>query len=748
MARGTRDATILLIDVGRSMSQPMAPGIRLTRGDVALGVSRSFVQQKLLFAPKEEVGIVLFGAATTSNELQADGYENVFVARGGLMDAPDIETLRFLEKAKAEAQESDAVNGLIVAIDLLIKRTEGKKYSRSIHLFTEAGSAVAGDEDLLSCGAQLESTHTKLKVTLVGSTPGADGDLGAWSSFAKGCSQVELVSLAAAARSCGLFARVPEQRAKVRVNLQVSDDLSIPVGVFSRTQAAKLPTLKKRSKLAAALPPEHQRTDKVIMERTYHLEDDPDGEEVKKEDRIRGHKYGKSIVPMSEFDEAALMYTCERELICLGFAFQGAVLPQHSTHQVETVAAQDLQGDGFAVCAFESLVHAMAAEGRVMICRYSFRKNAPPKLIALTPSESLREPGRAATLEMQRLPFTEDIREWPFASVPVPSQDQRDAIASLVDALDLSSSSHLQGTRQTLQPGCVHNPSLRRFYDFMTKRAVDLKASVPGVAPEHFVELDGPPARSLERINTAKAAERLKEAFVLQKIEKATGKKRRFWRAAIVEKQKWVALGEVDTKRIKVDPFCKDEVKDEKKVKEEEREPRGIFGHGSASASSATPVMAGAVPRVHVGSVHPERDFLQWLARRQGGVDTVGPAIQQMCAVIERFAEEGEDFHGKALGCLATLRSGCVREGEAQSYNDFVRSLRVAVGIRRSKFWASAAERELGLVTDTEVPMSTVTVAEAKAFLRGEVLAATPSSAPCTDAAAPLCERDLEAMLE
>ena len=68
------------------------------------------------------------------------------------------------------------------------------------------------------------------------------------------------------------------------------------------------------------------------------------------------------------------------------------------------------------------------------------------------------------------------------------------------------------------------------------------------------------------------------------------------------------------------------------------------FGLGESLAPAVEPP-----PRVHIGSVHPERDFERWLnERKTGGRDVVAPAIEQMCLVILRFAEEGEEFHGKA----------------------------------------------------------------------------------------------------
>merc|ERR1719356_294833 len=89
--------------------------------------------------------------------------------------------------------------------------------------------------------------------------------------------------------------------------------------------------------------------DNVVVERTYKVTDDPDGPEVKNEDRIKGHKYGQSIVPMSEYDEAALMYTCDRALVALGFAPTDSVGPEHSIQAIDAVAFD--RGDRWAYCA-------------------------------------------------------------------------------------------------------------------------------------------------------------------------------------------------------------------------------------------------------------------------------------------------------------------------------------------------------------------------------------------------------------
>jgi len=261
------------------------------------------------------------------------------------------------------------------------------------------------------------------------------------------------------------------------------------------------------------------------------------------------------------------------------------------------------------------------------------------------------------------------------------------------------------------------------------------------------------PAHVVERLRSSKVPEQLRALFGLEKVDQDAGKKKtkRFWREAIADKQKEAALGEVDTKRIKVDRFAgkvEKKEEDEEKMKEE-----GASQGGGAASNTAMAAAVEPPPDVRIRSMNPEKDFEHWLAQRTGGVDTVSPAIQQMCSLIERFAEDGEDLHGKALRCLTTLRRGCVSEGEVVAFNDFVRKLRRGETKSCARFWEKARDAMLGLITDAEVPTSTVTAEEARAFLAGEDYSSAQVSgtggATAADASAPpLFEQDLEDMLE
>lgn len=754
MAWRCKEAIVLVIDVGKSMQETFAAandGSKVTRLQTALGVAQRLVQHRLFFSPKEEVGLVFFGAQETSNDLQDHGaeYRHIFVCRNRKIDVTDVDAFRSVLQAPKGGEASDAVSALIVALDMMFKRTtkdkdSSLKYNRHIKLITDESSTAPGDADLMECVKQLQATSTQLSVTLVGSS---SHSFGAWGAL-KGESNVQLSSLPHLLQETQLRVKPVEQRAKVRLSLTISPDMEIPIAIYSKTTRVSFPPLKKQSKMAAAIPSENRKTDKVILDRTYYATDDKEGEEVKKEDRVKGFKYGQNIVPMSEYDEAALSYSCDRTLTTLGFADAASVSPESSLHCVDAVAAD--KGDSWAYYAFEPLVEAMQSEQRVLIARYCFRKDSQPRMVALIPK---KEPGCSAQMILHYLPFMEDIREWTCASLPEPSGDQKAFANTLVDAMTLT------GERELLRPEDTNNPSLARFYDFLGQRALDPGAKLLAAAPDQSQILEPPEEaqQALAKARPENERNKVKTLFGLEKVEKSAGRERkRFWREAIAEKTKNSAalIGEVDTKKIKVDAYTGAKKSEEK---DEDKAPlRAVKGEDSQGQDDSMAVAVGVPPRVHIGSVHPERDFERWLnERRTGGVDVVAPAIEQMCDVILRFAGEGEEFHGKALACLATLRRGCVREAESAGYNEFLRRLRLRLTRRQGMLWERVCQDTgLGLITDTEVVTSTVTSVEAKAFLEGKDVSPSATAAASATATAPgvpataLSERELEAMIE
>jgi len=177
MAWRAKNATVLLIDVGHSMSsQAFAGDPQVSRVKKAIDCALGCYRQKLFFAPKHEIEIVLFGAAVTKNALHEgldDGYNHVYVARDNLIDAPDLSALKFLLEDQPGRMAADALDGLIVAVDMLHKRCAAGKFLPSIHLFTDEASIAPGDADFEEIRKQCQGiggSGIKLSITLLGNT--------------------------------------------------------------------------------------------------------------------------------------------------------------------------------------------------------------------------------------------------------------------------------------------------------------------------------------------------------------------------------------------------------------------------------------------------------------------------------------------------------------------------------------------------------------------------------------------------
>lgn len=77
-----------------------------------------------------------------------------------------------------------------------------------------------------------------------------------------------------------------------------------------------------------------------------------------------------------------------------------------------------------------------------------------------------------------------------------------------------------------------------------------------------------------------------------------------------------------------------------------------------------------------ISSVNPIADFNRMLSDRKE--DLVQSAIEQMEKLIRRLivTSMNGDLYEKALECLQSMREGCVREDEAESFNQLARQLK------------------------------------------------------------------------
>eukprot|EP01113_Clastostelium_recurvatum_P048652 TRINITY_DN8908_c0_g1_i3.p1 TRINITY_DN8908_c0_g1~~TRINITY_DN8908_c0_g1_i3.p1 ORF type:complete len:744 (-),score=183.33 TRINITY_DN8908_c0_g1_i3:59-2119(-) len=674
-----------------------------------------------MFSPKDEIGFVVYGTEDTSNMLMDDGYQHVTVLRDIIQ--PDVGLLRMIEDITPGPRDADLMDALIVAMDMLVRKTTGKRYSKRIFLVTNAGGPISlSDSERTDLIAQFEKMDAKLNV--IGVDFQEPGVLPVPRSEKKKKNETFIrefadsvggvvVAVHQALQMMSYFrGKSVLQRSAFRGCLEVSPLMKIAVWSFMKTAEQKFPPMKKLS--AVSQQSANPKTMNVKLERSFYSLADPD-QEVTKEEMVKGFKYGKGVVPFSEVDEAVLKYSGEKCLKVIGFAPVSSIPRHHLLSGCEAIVPEP--GDKNAATGLSSLIHALNETESVAVVRYVKRNGGAPHLGFLSPIIKAEH----EYLVYCSLPFSEDLRLYHFTPLLgdrarkscVPSASQLAAARSIISSLDLMTAAEDEegNHMEALKPRYTYNPVLQHHYQCLQARALRPEASLPPLdsALSNYIT---PDKKLFEE--ASEALKQFQEQFPLQRTERAESKlRRKFWGAKAMEDQE-----------IRLESYVPD-LADKKRKLDSELE-KGLSLEKLVSSSTSD-----------VGSVNPVQDFKTMLGRRD--VDLVDKAIMQMKQRILQLVNDSikDQFYEKAFACLQALREGCVKESESDAFNQFLEECRTYyMGKRRDDFWRSwIVFKRLTLVDSDETDDSSVTSEEAAAFLAGNVASvdSTPSQSKTKD---------------
>ncbi|KJE95979.1 hypothetical protein CAOG_006357 [Capsaspora owczarzaki ATCC 30864] len=723
----SKEITVILLDVGPTMSAPTAGGAGPSFLENAVKGIDMLVQQKVFTNRKDLISLVLIGTKDTNNELAQGGqYQNITVARPA--EIPDLQLVRYLQdQIKPGKVHADFVDGLVVAIDLIIKAVATKKFDKRIMLFTDARSPYNDDGvseivdklKLMECAVSVIADfddparkvfHAKTKQQRAGEaflSTLAEETNGLTASFRR--------ALEMLAR---FRARQVKQVTTFRGDLNIGS-INIPVYNYTRTAEAKVPTFKKLSAVAqqAAEPGDME----VRRETSYFLQEDEETE-VQKEDITRAYKYGKDFIPWSSVDESTMKLSSHKCLSVLGFTAASNIPRQLLMGGAVAVVPQP--GDAVASKALSAFAQAMVLQKSVAIVRYVFRENANVRLGCLHPVISAEH----FYLLYNSLPFAEDMREYPFTTLHqkryMPSAEQLKVVDGLIDKLDLTMAYHDQegNAMDALHPKLSFNPVLQRVYQCVKQRALHPDDDIPPLDP--LIEKYVNPSQDIFARAQAEL-DRVRQAFPLQVIERK-------------EKDEAVKLwNEADAPVLNVDPvdLLGGASHAAKKVKLEN--PDGNAGPVTLDSLSSGQVM-------EVGSIDPIKDFRTMVSSKTR--DLVSTAVAQMKKRIIQLITEsfGSNLFQKAFDCLKVLRIECVRSDESAQFNDFMGLLKQTTSNKHHnpqhyEFWQLIVKAKITLISSDEAYDSEVTPEQAQQFLEdavddsAQVAVATPKDQDVDD---------------
>eukprot|EP01105_Mastigella_eilhardi_P010054 TRINITY_DN2353_c0_g1_i3.p1 TRINITY_DN2353_c0_g1~~TRINITY_DN2353_c0_g1_i3.p1 ORF type:complete len:753 (-),score=192.03 TRINITY_DN2353_c0_g1_i3:99-2321(-) len=724
---------VVILDVGRTMCLASAGG-GARFGDAVKAVTM-LLQQKILYGKKDEIGVVLFGTAETKNTLATalgDGeqYQHVTVLHEiGPATVDVLRSVMALDCSVGGAT-ADFIDALVVAMDMIVRKTGKKRYQRRVFLVTDAGSP-ANASDLQVVVQQFNNMEAHLNVIGIdfqvdGCTPPPDATASQHlrskvktdnerllHKIADNVNGV-VIPVSKALELMSYFrSKSVLQRSIFRGRLEISPIYHIAVWSFIKTTKQSFPTLKRISSVSAgsATPGSMQ----VRQERTLQSLQDPDAN-VSREEAIKGYKYGKTLVPFSKVDEAALKLSTERCMRMIGFTEASSVQRYHYMGPTEMMVGWP--GDTHALTAFSALVRAMAETDRVGIFRYVKTKNSAPKLAVCIPHVK----HDLDCLYVQLLPFAENLRSYQFPPMNptnsatkkayIPSPEQLVSAAKLITSFDLMTSAVNEDGEQVedLKPKEVYNPVLQRFYQCVAQRALD---------PAHPISVVDPAIDKLVKPNerlvsqAAPALEAFAASFPLQKSEAAAKlEQRSYWRDQLQDAARDVTL----------DSYTGGSGAAGQKT------PRRLSRDLAMDLSIEKLIASGVTA---VGSVTPVKDFEEMMQRRD--VDLVIDAVTQLRKRIMQLINDSiqDTYYGKTLECVVALRKGCVMEDEFQQFNTMLQDMRFQFENKtRNKFWQLVVEKGLSLIHNQECVDSPITPKDSAEYLGKPLAAAVVSDMP------------------
>lgn len=464
---------------------------------------------------------MLSGTPETCNDLADGGDEYGHISVAQQWGPAQYGLIKFLHESLPLGQpdsQADCIEAIVVAADMIIKLTAGKAYgSRRIILVSD----FAAGEDINGTGMDQirdQMKGTGVSLDLISATGLEPSKLQAFiTEQLVEPLEGQVYELDEALMMLSeLGSKRARQVATFRGTLDLavmadqSGGLQIPIAIYPKTMASKLPSASKLT------------SEKATVERSLEyrrvpmgVEEDPEASAVMpvipKEDLIQAYRYGRTLVPFSRIDKEAMAYKSEKVLAALGFVSQDSIDRAAFMSAVWLVVPE---ADNQAACtAMTALVQACWEKETAILARYVRAKGNTPKLVALLPKI---KPAYAGFL-MVALPYAEDLRRFTFPSLQSlpsalqPTDEQCQVMKDWIKAMSLADSDELR-------PATVPNPTSQRLIQCILTRVQDPSAPIPPVDPAVQQRFTQPPEEIATASTSAFAA--VRGAFELRRVEK------------------------------------------------------------------------------------------------------------------------------------------------------------------------------------------------------------------------------------
>ncbi|KAL4647838.1 X-ray repair cross-complementing protein 6 [Arapaima gigas] len=269
-------------------------------------------------------------------------------------------------------------------------------------------------------------------------------------------------------------AKEMRKRAQSRLHLSLGDDVNVAVGVYVMMRTATKPAPIRL----------YRETNEPVNTKTrlFHTQT---GSLLLPSDTKRSQVYGKRqiILEKDEVDELKIFY--EPGLVLIGFKPINRLKLHHHIRPSLFIFPEEEMISGSS-CLFTALLHKCSERRVFAVCKYTPRRNNPPRFVALVPQREELDQNLTqvtpAGFHLIFLPYADDIRTLDIHQSPTANHMQIEKMKEIVQKL-----------RFKYRSDAFENPVLQQHYRNLEALALDM------VEPELIEDLTMPKVTQMDQ---------------------------------------------------------------------------------------------------------------------------------------------------------------------------------------------------------------------------------------------------------
>ncbi|XP_072524254.1 X-ray repair cross-complementing protein 6 [Salminus brasiliensis] len=482
-----RDSLVFLVDASKDMFVKGEDG-EPSNFDMTMQCVRSVYTSKIISSDKDLVALVFYGTEQSKNP--RNSFKHVYVFHD--LDSPGAQRVQDIDKLRGEkgAQQAAETMGsgetslgdALWCCSNLYSDIKLRLSHKRLMIFTCRDNPHEGDSardrqartkaaDLKETGVVIDLMHLMkpggFDVSLffcdVVSPPEDESELGLQ---LEPCGKLEDLQKRVRAKDM-------KKRAQSRLTFSLGDGMNMAVGVFVLARTATKPPAVRL----------YRETNEPVRTKTrlFHTQN---GSLLLPSDTKRAQVYGNKQIVMEKEEVDEIKKFDDPGLVLIGFKPMDRLKRHHHIRPALFIYPEEEQVTGSS-CVFTALLQKCSERDVFALCKYTPRRNTPPRFVALVPQREVLDhsqvqaapPGFHAIF----LPYADDIRTLDIPECPTASDKQVDKMKAIVHKL-----------RFKYRSDAFENPVLQQHYRNLEALALDM------LAPESIEDFTMPKIQMMD----------------------------------------------------------------------------------------------------------------------------------------------------------------------------------------------------------------------------------------------------------